>query len=327
MKRTNDIKKVLVTILMAAMLIGCEQSQTTNETNQESENFDLKIGVLNTADSAVLFAAKSDNLFEAYDVKVELIEFGSASDQSKAVEAGQIDGVMTDLIVQGLINKSEDCHLKSVLTTLGEKVENGKFVIAAAPGNAHNTIDKLHGAKIAISEGTGMEFLVDSYCDILGINLDSIQKVNVPSISLRMEMLLEGGDIDCAILPEPLGDYSVMKGTQIVIDDTQLDENLSSSVISIQDSYIEKNPENVKNFIDAYAEAAKRVNENKDTYRQLVLEVANVPKEMHDSYVIPDYSERNVPDEELFNRVQTWMVNKGLIDEPYDYEYMVTQFK
>ena len=171
-----------------------------------------------------------------------------------------------------------------------------------------------------------MEFLLDSYCDVLGIDLDSIQKVNVPSISLRMEMLLEGSDIDCAILPEPLGDYSVMKGTQIVIDDTQLDVNLSSTVIAIEDSYIEKNHENVENFINAYAEAAKRINEDKDAYRQLVLDVANVPQEMHDSYVIPNYSERNVPDEELFNRVQTWMVNKGLIDEPYDYEYMVAQF-
>ena len=265
-------------------------------------------------------------IFEEYGAKVELIEFGSASDQSKAVEAGEIDGIMTDLILQGLINKNEDCHLKAVLIALGDKAENGKFVIAAAPGNEHNTIENLAGAKIAISEGTSMEFLLDSYCEVLGIDLDSIKKVNVPSISLRMEMLLEGSDIDCAILPEPLGDYSVMKGTQVVIDDTQLDVNLSSTVIAIENSYIENNQKNVENFINAYAEAAKRMNEDKDAYRQIVLDVANVPKEMHDSYVIPNYSERKVPDEELFYRVQTWMVSNGLIDEPYDYDDMVAQF-
>ena len=171
-----------------------------------------------------------------------------------------------------------------------------------------------------------MEFLLDSYCEILGIDLDSIEKVNVPSISLRMEMLLKGSDIDCAILPEPLGDYSVMKGAQVVIDDTQLDVNLSSTVIAIENSYIENNQKNVENFINAYAEAAKRMNEDKDAYRQIVLDVANVPQEMHDSYVIPNYSERKVPDEELFYRVQTWMVSNGLIDGPYDYDDMVAQF-
>lgn len=325
MKLINIMKRGFV-VMMAAILMGCGQSQMVNEEKQDTQNATLKIGVLNTADSAVLFAAQSDNLFEEYGVKVELIEFGSASDQSKAVEAGEIDGIMTDLIVQGLINKSEDCHLKAVLIALGDKAENGKFVIAAAPGSEHNTIENLVGAKIAISEGTSMEFLLDSYCEFLGIDLDSIEKVNVPSISLRMEMLLEGSDIDCAILPEPLGDYSVMKGTQVVIDDTQLDVNLSSTVIAIENSYIENNQKNVENFINAYAEAAKRMNEDKDAYRQIVLDVANVPREMHDSYVIPNYSERKVPDEELFYRVQTWMVSNGLIDEPYDYDDMVAQF-
>lgn len=325
MKLINAMKKGLV-VMISGMLISCSQSKNANEEKQETENSILKIGILNTADSAVLFAAQNDNLFEEYGAKVELIEFGSASDQSKAVEAGKIDGIMTDLIVQGLINKSEDCHLKSVLIALGDKVENGKFVVASAPDNEHNTVDNLAGAKIAISEGTSMEFLLDSYCDVLGIDLDSIEKVNVPSISLRMEMLLEGSDIDCAILPEPLGDYSVMKGTQVVIDDTQLDVNLSVSVIAIEDSYIKNNQENIEKFINAYAEAAKRMNENKDAYRQIVLDVANVPKEMHDLYVIPNYSERNVPDEELFNRIQIWMVKKGLIEKPYDYDEMIIQF-
>ena len=69
------------------------------------------------------------------------------------------------------------------------------------------------------------------------------------------------------------------------------------------------------------------MNGNKDGYRQIVLDTANVPEEMQDSYVIPDYSERNVPDEELFNRVQAWMVSKGMISEPYDYEYMIVRFE
>lgn len=325
MKFTNAIKRGFILVMML-MLVGCGQTQVSDK-DKGNEVETLKIGVLNTADAAVLFAAQSDKLFEEYEAKVELVEFGSASNQSKAVEAGEIDGVMTDLIVQGLVNKNKDCHLRSVLVALGDKVEDGKFTIAAAPGNKHNTVETIKGAKIAISEGTSMEFLLDSYCEVLGIDLNSIEKVNVPNIALRMEMLLGGKDIDAAILPEPLGDYSVMKGTQVVIDDTKLDVNLSTTVIALEDSYIEKNKTNVENFIKAYAEAAKRMNADKEAYRKIVLEVANIPKEMHDSYVIPNYSEINLPSEELFNRVQTWMVNKGLIEKPYSYDDMVFKLK
>ena len=199
-KAMKSVLKKAALIMMSVLMAGCGAEKNAEQNvEQATEDDVLKIGVLNIADSAVMFAAEKDNLFEEYNANVELVKFGSASDQSKAVEAGEIDGIMTDMIVQGLINKSEDCHLKSVLVALGDKVENGKFIIAAAPGNEHNTIETLPGAKIAISEGTSMEFLLDSYCEVLGIDLASIEKVNVPNIALRMEMLLEGSDIGAAL--------------------------------------------------------------------------------------------------------------------------------
>lgn len=329
-KRFIQGKIWLVFVLSIFLLFSCiqkEPAKTDSVNNTDAQNnATLRIGILNVADSAVLLAGQSTDVFKEFNADVELVEFGSASDQSKAMEAGKIDGMMTDLIVQSLVNKSEACHLKTVLVALGDRVENGKFIIAAAPNNKHNSIEGLAKAKIAISENTSMEFLLDSYMDVLGLDLNSIEKVNVPNIPLRMEMLLNGKDIDAAILPEPLGDYSLMKGASVVIDDTKLDTNLSVSVIAIDSAYIDKNTENVKNFINAYEETAKRINSDKDKYREMVMNIANVPDELKELYEMPTYSEKKLPDKELFDRVQKWMLNKGLIEKAYAYADMTAVF-
>ena len=61
--------------------------------------------MLRIDDSLPLYVAEKDQLFQKYGANVELIEFGSASDQSKAMEAGELDGMMTDMIVQNLIKR------------------------------------------------------------------------------------------------------------------------------------------------------------------------------------------------------------------------------
>lgn len=311
------MKKLSIILIICILIFsGCANKKESKEAKT------LKIGILSITDSAVLYAAKETGVFDKYGVNVELVEFGSAADQSKAMEAGELDGMMTDLIVQSLINKS-DIKLKTVLIALGDKVENGKFVIAAAKDSPHDMVSNLKGAKIAISEGTMMEFLLDSYFEELGIDIGGIEKVNVPSIPLRMEMLLEGKDIDAAILPEPLGDFAAQKGAKIVIDDRTLKTNLSQSVIVLDESYIEKNTETVKAFVKAYSETAKEINKNPDKYKEMLLKKVHIPEEMKDSYELPTYSENEVTQRELFEKVQKWMLDKGLITKENAYEDMI----
>lgn len=290
---------------------------------QEEEAATLKVGVLNTADSVPLFAAEEDGLYEQNGVKVELVEFSSASDQSKAMEAGGIDAMMTDMIVESLLIKG-GCDMKAVMVALGGEIQDGTFMVVASGNSPYATTDGMDGAKIGISEGTMMEFLLDSYCEELGIDESKIEKVNVPSLALRLEMLVEGTDLDCAVLPEPLAQFAVMQGGVAKVNDTELNTNLSQTVIVVSDRFSEKHPEEVQKFVDAYGEAVDHLNENPDDYKSLVLKVANVPEAMQDSYVCPHYSKGVAPEAALVERIQSWMVNKGLLTEAYGYDELVT---
>ena len=121
----------------------------------------------------------------------------------KAIEGGAIDGMMTDMVVQNLLIKG-GTDLRAVATALGENAAEGKFLIVSSPNSGIESIEDVEGKKIGISEGTMMEYLVDSYWSELGLDINKIEKVNIPSLSLRFETL-NADEIDLAILPDPLG--------------------------------------------------------------------------------------------------------------------------
>ncbi|MCR5755052.1 MAG: ABC transporter substrate-binding protein [Acetatifactor sp.] len=298
--------------LMTTVITGCGKDKDNK----------LKVGVLSTVDSVPLYIGSDDGLYEDCGLDVELVEFSSASDQSKALEAGEIDVVMTDMIVQSLLTKG-GCSMKTVMLAVGEKPAEGQFMVVASPNSDYEDGGSIEGAKIAISEGTMIEFLIDSYCEELGVDENKIEKVTVPSISLRMEMLLEGNDIDMALLPEPLGQYAIKQGCKCMIDDTTLDKNLSQTVIAFREDYIKQHSENVDKFVSAYSQAVNHLNESPQKYRERVLEIANVPEGMEDEYVVTIFSKNAVPEKELVSRIENWMVDKKLLDSPYTYEELV----
>ena len=103
---------------------GEDQSGSAQEQDsQDKTRGPVRIGVLQIADSFPLYVAVEEGLFEKHSLDVEIIEFQSASDQSVAYEAGELDGMMTDMIVQSLINKSSaEDGMKTVAMAFGGDV-------------------------------------------------------------------------------------------------------------------------------------------------------------------------------------------------------------
>lgn len=309
---------VCVIIIAALLVVGFGIYAALRKEASEEK---IRIGVLRTADSIPIYVAEQEKIFEKYGVQVELVEFGSASEQSKAMEAEAIDVMMTDMIVECFLKKG-GTDVRTIRTALGSEVSEGKFIIAASPNSDIESVEDLEGASVAISENTMMEFLVDSYCDELSMERSKLEKVSIPSLSLRYETVMEGKDVECAILPEPLGDYAVMNGAKSIIDDTTLDNNYSISVI-VASKKLTDDAELTGKFTEAYDEAVKLLNESPDDYKELILEVANVPDDMRDNYEVCKYPENKVPSEEEVKRVVAWMKEKELIQEEYEYDDIV----
>lgn len=306
----------LFTILFLFVTSSC--TQHSEETSKQET---LKIGVLRVADSVPLYIGMDKGIFEKNGVKVELVEFGSASDESKAMEAGELDGMMTDLVVLNLINKGGG-DLRAVAMALGATQEEGRFAIISSPESAVKQVLQLEGCKIATSQNSMMEYLIDRYCEELGVDIDKIEKINIPSLSLRLDVLMEGRDVDCAILPDPLAAFAIANQANVIIDDTKLSVNRSQTVIVLSEKII-KEKELLSAFLTGYYEAVDEINQNKENYREKVLEIANVPADIVKNYPMPSYTKNTVPDEEIVGDITKWMVEKGLLDKQPVYEEVV----
>ena len=168
-----------------------------------------------------------------------------------------------------------------------------------------------------------MDYLVEQYENNLGLDKAAITTVNMPDLMLRTTTLLEGTEIDAAILPDPLAAYAVAEGANIVIDDTKLGENFSQSVVTATADAIENNRAGMEAMLAAYNEAIELINANPDAYRAFALECANVPPALADSYPTPTFTANSIPGEENIARVNSWMVERGLLEKAYEYNEMV----
>lgn len=97
------LRFVLAAVLAcsALMLTACQGSPSGSNDKKT-----YKIGVLRIDDSLPLYTAETEKLFAKHGVDVQVIEFSSAADQQKAMEAGELDGMMTDMIVTALLKKA-----------------------------------------------------------------------------------------------------------------------------------------------------------------------------------------------------------------------------
>lgn len=314
-KRLNVIAAMVLGIFLLA---GCN---TPGDSPQEAQT-NLKIGLLRIDDSLPFYIAEQEGLFEKYGVDVELIGFSSGKDQSIALESGELDGLMTDMVVQGLLKKS-GTEIKTVAMALGAVPEEGRFLVVAAPESGIDSAADLAGKRVAISKNTMMDYLMESFAQPAGFDYNSLELVNMPDLMLRVTTLLEGKDIDAAILPDPLAAYAVAEGAQVVIDDTRLGENLSQSVVAVTDLALEEKREAVGKMLKAYNEAIELINTHPEDYRALCLKTASVPEKLAETYPIPSYTAHSVPDEESVQNVMDWLVQRGLIEQAYTYEEIV----
>ncbi len=331
---TKKLCAVALCGMMAVGLLACggnetapssapsESAPAASATVEKVSSDPIRVGVLSIADSLPIFAAEQEGMFEAAGLNVEVYPFKSSSDQSKAVEAGELDIVMNDMIVQSLMKKAET-DTKVINLAFGADPSEGRFVVVAAPNSGIASPEDLEGKRVAISTNTMMEYLLAQYENYFDLDAESIELVNMPDLMLRVETLLQGKDIDAAILPDPLASFAISKGGVAVIDDTTLDENFSQSVFLATNDFMTGRKADLNAFMSVLTDSMTDINENPDKYRALLMEKAKVPAELQADYPMPTFTPGAVPSEQEVARLEAWMVEKQMLEKVYSYVDLV----
>ncbi len=279
----------------------------------QSEPDALRIGVLPILDTLPVFVAAQEGAFARRDVRVELVSVASAAERDQLLQAGRLDGIITDLVALALYNR-DVTRVVAVRYAMKPTAAFPQFRVMAAQDSALSRPTDLAHVPIGVSEGTIIEYVTQRMLEAEGLSENEITTVAVPKIPERMA-LLRSGELQAATLPEPLASLALQDGATVILDDTK-HIDISCSVYAFRSEALEGQPGAVRGFLAAVSEASAAVNSDKTRWNGLLAEKNLVPEPLiGSSYELPDYPGDQVPAKGQFEGTVDWLIKTSRLSE------------
>jgi NitT/TauT family transport system substrate-binding protein len=281
----------------------------------------LRIAVLPILDALPMYVAQQEGFFTAHNVIVEFVPAGAAAERDQIILAGQADGMINDPISTLLYNK-DSIQVQIVRFARTATTTFPQYRILASPQSGITRVDMLSGVPIGISEGTVIQYVNERLLTAEGLTSDQIVTIAVPNISERMQ-LLASGELEAAMMPDPLSNLAIQQGAVVVTDDT-LHPEYAYSTYAFRQPVIEQYPAAIRSFLAAIDEAIALINNDPTAWDTLLTEQGLVPASLIGSYEIPAFPPASVPTQEQWGDALAWALATGLISTDVTYADSVT---
>ncbi|MGP1407076.1 ABC transporter substrate-binding protein [Selenomonas sp.] len=277
----------------------------------------LKIGLMPDTDSVPFIIAQEKGYFKEEGLNVELHPFKSAMDRDSALQSGNLDGAVSDMLAVAFA-KTGGFDVKVTSMT------DGSYKLIAAPGMKPPTVKALAGREVAVSRNTIIEYVTDHILESNAMTGDDIAKVIIPQIPTRLE-LLQSGNLAAATLPEPMASIAVHNGCQFITGSDEL--GINPGVILFTGKSTKEKEAEIKAMYRAYNKAVAYLNSAaRSEYIDLVVEKGGFPPAAKDALTLPVYHEAGLPKQSDVADCMAWLKRKALIEETYDYADLVVDF-
>ena len=311
MKKMIMIMSVLFGLLL---LSGCGAGEKAVAPKENKPVKSIVIGIMPDVDSIPFIIAQEEGLFKQAGVDVTLKFFKSAVERDSALQSGNLDGAVSDMLAE---NFSKKGGFDTVITSL----TTGSYKLVVAKNETATSLQELKGKDVAVSKNTIIEYVTDRFAEQGGLAQGAFNKVVIPQIPTRLEML-QNGKIAAATLPEPMASVSVKNGCRILQSSDQLGINPGVMIFTAQ-AVREKEGE-IKALYLAYGKAVEYLeSEPRENYIDLVVEKGGFPKDVKDALVLPKYRKPEAPAEKDVDAVSEWLVKRQLLPKAYSYQELV----
>lgn len=308
--KKSKLYGAILGMAMVVMLSACgvvKESSKSEEVNPTT----VTIGMMSSSDVIPYVLINEKGLLKEKDVILNLEVFTSAKDRDAAFTAGELDGVLTDMIgVSMYQNANFDVRITGIT--------DGDYILVAGEDTGIKTLADIKGKSIAISENTLIDYSLDYILTNNNMMSDDVVKEIVPRIPDRLE-LLRHGQIDLGLLPEPFVTLAIVDGATPLGSANEF--GLYPAVSAFSMSSIEAKEEAIQAIYEAYNEAVTYMNETPLTeYEELVIKSVGYPEEMIGTITIPEFRISELPEKEVVESAIQWASERGLCKSDLSYE-------
>jgi NitT/TauT family transport system substrate-binding protein len=301
-------------LILIMIVISACSSRSANPTS-------IRIAVLPVLDTLPIHVAQEEGLFEKHRVAVEILPAGSAPKRDEMISAGQADGMVNEVVSTIFYNRDET-QVQIVRYARSATPDSPIFFILASGQSGISAVDQLKGVEIGVSKGTVIEYLTDRLLQAEGFSDEQISTVAVPDIGQRMA-LLGSGELNAAMLPDPLASLIMQQGANLVIEDSKHPE-YSHSTVSFRKSFIDENPDAVRGFLAAWEDAVELINADPQYYADLMVSKELVPPPLIDKFPVPQFVTADVPSQSQWDDSINWVNENNLVSGQASYDNSVT---
>jgi NitT/TauT family transport system substrate-binding protein len=316
----NRLIKILVVLIITMMLFtGCakyfmiEKGKLQND-NINKEKTVIRIGMMSSTDVIPYVLMNEKGIADKYNIDLQLEVFTSAKDRDAALQAGELDGVLTDYIgVSMYQNAGFDVRITGIT--------DGDYILVAGKNTGIESMDDIKGKSIAISENTLIDYTLNLILIKNNMKYDDVVKEIVPRIPDRLE-LLRNDMINLGLLPEPFATLAIKGGAKPLGSANEF--GLYPAVSAFTKKALDKKLEAIKNLYKAYNEAVEYINKTDITeYDEIVVKAVGYPEEMIGKLEYKEFRISNLPPKEDVETAIKWAAERGLCKETLTYEQMI----
>lgn len=290
----KKILQIAVIVIILLSIISCSK-------NQETNNSKIRVGFFPNITHSQALLGKEDGQFKKalanYEVEWKMFNAGPA--EMEAMLAGELDiaYIGSGPAVSSYVKSKGDIQIVAGAANAGATLISRKDLKIS-------DLKELENKKIAIPQfGNTQDLILRSLLEQNGLK-DTTKGGNVQIYQVEnsdLKILLEKGDIDVALVPEPWGSTFVNEiGANMILDYNKLwrSGNYPTAVIVARKDFIKKHPEIVEAFLKTHIELTNILAKKNDETKQAVNNQINtmtkksLPKDIFDAAynrVIPTY--------------------------------------
>lgn len=269
----------------------------------------FRMGILQVIDTLPLQVGVMEGHFKAEDIDLQLVPFTSAMERNTAMQSGRLDGFFGDMPATLLMAKNK-IPVRFLTVSYAADKNQRMFALMLSP---ELPVNREKGRlTVAISKASIIEYLLDHVRQLPETRGMDLEEVEIKRMPLRLQMLLMG-EIDAALLPEPLASLAQHRGARPVVTDQALDMPLTVLNMHQDKRHLKES------FLRAYGKSVTALNENPQKYRGLMIQTCRIPADLVEDFPMYKYPDPRIPTEAEVKQVQDWMLKKGLLPQSLPY--------